>query len=384
LDFHLNGEGQTVTVGTFPGDFNGLFGSGINGTLEVTGTTVPIDVTSNIEVNFESDGDVDVLFPWCVNARIRTEGMANGSTLTFEEAYFGGSTDILMSDDVTLEVVNGYLNRHASVKTPITRLRLRGNLTVFAESQFLVDDFDFVGNDALLHIVYRFGNLPNVVLNRISTHEKFSPTVTFAHEDSDPDEAEYIGLHGSEFYGLYLPIICGDNLGCEEWKGNFSSSASVLNGSTSVVDGICMSQSSTRQCYGINFPTPAPTATPLPSPTAAETPSPTTPPETPSPAAPTATTSLPTATEVRSPATAAETASETTPVESQSPTPTATRSPSHSPGLSTGAIIGITFGSVGFVAIVALVVIFLIVPKCRGYSRLKAVPLKSEIFLSDA
>jgi hypothetical protein len=222
-------------------------------------------------------------------------------------------------------------------------MRLAGNLTVFAWSQFVADGFDFVGNAALLHVVYRFAALPRVVLNRPVAHSTFAPVVTFAHEDAG-GEAEFIAAHSWEFAGLDLPVICGENLDCGQWRANFSAASPALNGTTSVVDAACVEGSAGQQCFVIRFP-PVASVTPRVSLTPVLTPTPPV--------------SL-------------------TPV--RTPSPTFSGTPTPESGLSGGAIAGIVIGSVAFAGIALAVVVLVVLPRCRRrFPGLDNRPLKSDV-----
>jgi hypothetical protein len=251
LFFHLTTPGHTITLGDFPPGFNGLFAREINGLFNATDGVIPIDSVANVDVDLTGVGDIRVPFPFCLNTRLHPDSAPVSGVVTFEEAYFGSKTEITIKPNVTFQIINGYLNQHVPIKAPIGSLLLSNNLTIFAWSQFAANNFGF-RDRALLHIVYRFGALPRVVLNRPAAHEHFATVVTFAHEGGG-GEAEFVAAHADELAGLTLPVICGENLDCGAWTANWSAQAPVFNGTTSILKAVCETPSSGQQCFSIRF-----------------------------------------------------------------------------------------------------------------------------------
>jgi hypothetical protein len=256
VDFQVDSPNHTITFGRFPDEFQGIFGHKINGTLNAMVRNVPLDVTGVIDLNIVSNGSVNILYPSCVNTHLHPDGMPPGSVLTFEEAYFGVNSNISIPEDVTFVVGNGYFNRHGRIAAPVNKLRLARNLTIFSWVQFIVSDFDFIGESATLHIEYRLAEIPYLELNRSKGHSTFAPVITFAYKRSrgtEESEIEFLINNPTALDGVELPIVCGENLDCWNWTANFSAPFAVVNGTTSILEAVCRpwNGSVSSQCFAI-------------------------------------------------------------------------------------------------------------------------------------
>ena len=240
---------HTLTIGNFSRDFHGLFGYAINGTLIVNSSEgqVPIDIIGNKEVDVQSDGDVDIIYPWCVNTHLTPVSMAAGTELKFEEAYFGTSSNISIPDYVTFHVVNGYQNHYGRIKAPVHKMRLSKNMTMWPYSELPVDNFDFIGNEASFHIMYRLAEMPYMRLDRPADHVDYTPTVTLAYQDGNDDEINYITENSDSLAGYPIPIICGENLACCSWKLVMQSSNPTFS-EGGPLELTCQQITSTERC----------------------------------------------------------------------------------------------------------------------------------------
>ena len=245
-NFHPN---HTLTIGDFPADFHGLFGYAINGTLIVEGShgQVPIDIIGNKEVDVRSDKNVDIIYPWCVNTHLTPVSMAPGTELKFEEAYFGTSSNISIPDYVTFHVVNGYQNHYGRIKAPVNKMRLSKNMTMWPYSELPVDNFDFIGNEASIHIMYRLAEMPYMRLDRPSDHVDYTPNVTLVYQDGNDDEINYITENSDSLAGYPIPIICGENLACCSWNLIMQSSNPTFS-QGGPLELTCQQITSTERC----------------------------------------------------------------------------------------------------------------------------------------
>jgi hypothetical protein len=73
------------------------------------------------------------------------------------------------------------------------------------------------------------------------------------------DEMEILHEHWHSLGEIELPVICGRNLACDNWKSRFESRDSVVNGITSVLGGMCRSDSHRNlSCFVVGVSTSPP------------------------------------------------------------------------------------------------------------------------------
>jgi hypothetical protein len=252
-----------LTIGDFPRDFQGLYSHKIDGLLVVDNEDgiVPLDVTGNKNLSIltksNKTSDVDIIRKFSVNTILHPDKMKPGSTLLVEEAYFGTRVDIQMPPNISFEVINGYHNHPSSMQRAPNRIKIRKSLTVFAGALFLADNVEF-GTDSVLHVVYRFTELPYVELNRnpesAFTHQ---PRVTFFYDNGDDAEYNFIkSSHEGALADSAFPVICGAHLNCSSWKSEFkadNANWTLVNGKTSILTTKCESVRPDFECLNIVF-----------------------------------------------------------------------------------------------------------------------------------
>lgn len=139
--FHMTTEDHELVVGKIPKDFEGLYGVGINGILTVENGIVPIDVTANKHVIMNSTTDVTIYRAWCTNTFLEFTKMNEGTTATWDQAYFGRLSNIRnIPKGITFRINDGYHNQNWPLAAPVDRLTITKTLYIWPESLFSVDN----------------------------------------------------------------------------------------------------------------------------------------------------------------------------------------------------------------------------------------------------
>jgi hypothetical protein len=148
--------------------------------------------------------------------------MPKGSQLRFDEAYFGVDSRIEISEEVSFIVGNGYFNRHGEMKQSVNRMRLAGHLIMFSNTMMAIDDFDFLNDDTIITINWRFSELPFLRIDRKPDSPGRSCMIRVNYDVTGEDEVDGLVQHSDELKGIEIPLICGENIGCYNWSFSLS------------------------------------------------------------------------------------------------------------------------------------------------------------------
>jgi len=186
------------------------------GSIKSTNGVFPIEIVASTDYTVDSSVS-NIEFVGSITMDASVHFINENTQAYYKYASFGKYTDISMAENSMIKCSVCYIsdvNRKHAVKS----LQLIDFLGVESGTYFVANHFTFYSDQtSVISITFRFGSIPYLRLDR-KYGETYSPRILKIQHKREINDEKTLLQNKDSYINHEFPMICGYNLGCNNWN----------------------------------------------------------------------------------------------------------------------------------------------------------------------